>query len=77
MNATHPIIAGHVEAFDELEPLTIGPLEPETPADDDLAPLVTSDDLELEDLAFHRGNDWMTERQMAEWESGMRARDFR
>lgn len=58
MNATHPIIAGHVEAFDELEPLTTGPLEPEA---DDIAPLVTSDDYELEDLAFHRGNDWMTE----------------
>lgn len=70
MNATHPIIAGHVEAFDELEPLTTGPLEPEA---DDLAPLVTSDDYELEDLAFHRGNDWLLESDRAEIEFGVRS----
>lgn len=72
--SVHPIIAGHVEAFDELEPLTSGPLEPD--ASDDFAPVVSSDDYELEDLAFRRGNDWMTERERAAWESGMRERDF-
>lgn len=51
-----------------------GPLEPDA---DDLAPLVTSDDYELEDLAWHRGNDWMTENERAQWQSGMRERDFR
>jgi hypothetical protein len=70
----HPIIAGHVEAFEEPTPLGTGPLEPE--ACDDLAPLVTADDLELEDLLWQRGNDWMTERDVQAYESGMRARDF-
>lgn len=73
MNTTHPIIAGHVEFFDELEPLTTGPLDPETPADDDLAPLVTSDDYEFEDLAWHRGNDWLMESDRAEIEFGVRS----
>lgn len=69
----HPIIAGHIEAFDGPAPLDQGPLEPET---DDLAPLVTADDLELEDLRWQRGNDWMTERDVQAYESGMRGRDF-
>jgi len=63
----HPIIDGHVE-------VGIGPLESE--ASDDFAPLVTVDDLDLEDLRWHRGNDWMTERDVQSYESGMRARDF-
>lgn len=112
--STHPIIAGHLEAFEELEPLGPGPLQPDDPLpagfvatynpkplstrsydwevihaptydgaedsptrhqigfgatreaayedlqeqlDDEYAPLV--DDIERQDLAFHRGNDWM------------------
>lgn len=133
MNATHPIIAGHVEAFDEAGPLGQGPLEPESRTspgiltkhdpkplstrqydwearhqasydgaedsptrhqigfgateqeaiedlqeqlDDEYAPVATSDDLELEDLRFHRGNDWMTERDVLTSEYGM-GRTFR
>lgn len=72
--SAHPIIAGHLEAFEEPQTLGPGPLEPDA---DDLAPLVTSDDYELEDLFWQRGNDWMTERDVAFYESGMRERDFR
>lgn len=54
--------------------LETGPLEPE--ADDDLAPLITADDLELEDLRWQRGCDWMSDRDTQMYESGHRARDF-
>lgn len=55
--------------------LEAGPLEPETVADD-LAPIVTVDDLELEDLRWQRGCDWMSNRDVQAYESGMRYRDF-
>lgn len=63
-----------MSAFEPALPsiLGTGPLEPETLADD-LAPLVTSDDYELEDLAFHRGNDWLMESDRAEIEFGVRS----
>lgn len=42
----------------------------------ELAPLVTVDDLELEDMRWQRGCDWMTDRDVQSFESGMRAKDF-